>query len=134
MKRFTPHFHSPETVYASMEKLKALTAYLRKHTIVKYSLVTVIGVLIVGIFDENSVWNHMLKRQKIQQLEEEISAYKRLNESNLRQLKLLRTDVKAVERIARERYFMKADDEDIFVLSDDNKPSETTQDENAEQD
>lgn len=104
-----------------MEKLNALMAYLRKHTIVKYTLVTVIGVLIVGIFDENSVWNHMLKKQKIQQLEEEISAYKRLNEDNLRQLRLLKTDVKAVERIARERYFMKADDEDIFVLSDDEK-------------
>ena len=26
---------------------------------------------------------------------------------------------KAMEKIARERYFMKADDEDIFVLSDD---------------
>ena len=44
-----------------MEKLNALMAYLRKHTIVKYTLVTVIGVLIVGIVDENSVWNHVLK-------------------------------------------------------------------------
>ena len=104
-----------------MEKFKALMAYLRKHTIVKYSLVTVIGILIVGIFDENSVWNHMLKKQKIEELEEEISVYKKLNENNLRQLKQLKTDVKAVERIARERYFMKADDEDIFVLSDDEK-------------
>ena len=26
-----------------------------------------------------------------------------------------------MERIARERYFMKADDEDIFVLSDDER-------------
>lgn len=116
-----------------MEKLNALMAYLRKHTIVKYTLVTVIGVLIVGIFDENSVWNHMLKKQKIQQLEEEISAYKRLNEDNLRQLRLLKTDVKAVERIARERYFMKADDEDIFVMSEESKPTETAGNENTEQ-
>jgi cell division protein FtsB len=29
---------------------------------------------------------------------------------------------KAIEKIARERYFMKADDEDVFVLSDDVKP------------
>ena len=26
-----------------------------------------------------------------------------------------------MEKIARERYFMKADDEDIFVLSDDDR-------------
>ena len=28
---------------------------------------------------------------------------------------------KAMEKIARERFFMKADDEDIFVLSDDDR-------------
>ena len=116
-----------------MEKFKALMAYLRKHTIVKYSLVTVIGILIVGIFDENSVWNHMLKKQKIEELEEEISVYKKLNENNLRQLKQLKTDVKAVERIARERYFMKADNEDIFVLNEGPQSSEKSSNENTEQ-
>ena len=30
-------------------------------------------------------------------------------------------DPKAMEKIARERYFMKADDEDIYVLSDDER-------------
>ena len=30
-----------------------------------------------------------------------------------------------MEKIARERYFMKADDEDIFVLSDDNRHTNT---------
>ena len=29
---------------------------------------------------------------------------------------------KEIEKIARERYFMKADDEDIFVLSTDRQP------------
>jgi cell division protein FtsB len=35
-----------------------------------------------------------------------------------------------MEKIARERYYMKADDEDIFVLSDDEreaKPLETNE-------
>ena len=32
---------------------------------------------------------------------------------------MLDSNPKAIEKIARERYFMKADDEDIFVLSDD---------------
>ena len=30
---------------------------------------------------------------------------------------------KAITKIARENYFMKADDEDIFVLSDDKRPN-----------
>jgi putative septum formation initiator-related protein len=36
----------------------------------------------------------------------------------------LKRDPKAVARIARERYFMKADNEDIFVLSDDEQPAD----------
>ena len=47
----------------------------------KYVLVCVVGILIVGFLDDNSVLSHF--------------------------------------NIAREQYFMKADDEDIFVLSDD---------------
>lgn len=31
----------------------------------------------------------------------------------------LRADSSAMARVGRERYFMKTDDEDVFVLSDD---------------
>jgi hypothetical protein len=40
-------------------------------------------------------------------------------QSDMRQIRELNLNPKAMERIARERYFMKHDDEDIFVLSDD---------------
>jgi cell division protein FtsB len=39
----------------------------------------------------------------------------------MRQILELNRNPKAMERIARERYFMKHDDEDIFVLSDDDR-------------
>ena len=43
----------------------------------------------------------------------------------------LRRNPKAITKIARENYMMKAEDEDIFVLSDDetnnNKENETTE-------
>ena len=44
----------------------------------------------------------------------------------MQQLKELKTDPKAIARVARERYFMKADNEDIFVLSDDEHSTENT--------
>ena len=37
-----------------------------------------------------------------------------------------------MEKIARERYFMKADDEDIFVLSDDQREPEPVSHETTE--
>jgi cell division protein FtsB len=36
----------------------------------------------------------------------------------------LEDNPKEIEKIARERYFMKAEDEDIFVLSDDDEKQE----------
>ena len=61
-------------------------------------------------------------------MEQEIAKYKAINEADTKQLRDLRRNPRSVAKIARERYFMKADDEDIFVLSDDEKPK-TTNDE-----
>ena len=47
-------------------------------------------------------------------------------------IRTLDSNPKAIEKIARERYFMKADDEDVFVLSDDEKPDLMTTDETAQ--
>ena len=55
-------------------------------------------------------------------------------QANMKQLKALGQGPDAVEKIARERYFMHTDDEDIYVLSDDPKPDNenTDNDETAE--
>ena len=59
---------------------------------------------------------------QISDLTDEINRYNEQNAADLQQLRELRRGAKAYERIARERYFMQADDEDIYVLSDDEKP------------
>ena len=55
--------------------------------------------------------------------QEEIDAYTLQNKNDQAQIKKLDSDPKAIKKIARERYFMKADNEDIFVLSDDENTS-----------
>ena len=86
----------------------------------KYLLVCVIGVLIIGFLDENSILSHINNMRRINDLKEEIKVYEDLNKSNKAKIRQLQENPKMMEKIARERYFMKADDEDIFVLSDDN--------------
>ena len=81
----------------------------------------VVGVALVGFLDENSFMRRMQLEMQISDLEDEIAKYKAENAADTRQLRDLRRNPKAIEKIARERYFMKADDEDIFVLSDDEK-------------
>lgn len=91
----------------------------------KYIVVSVLAVVVIGFVDENSVWKHFRNRQHIGQLQAEIARYKKQNQSDLEQIKQLDSDPKSIEKIARERYFMKADDEDIFVLSDDEEQVQT---------
>ena len=86
----------------------------------KYLLVCIIGVLIIGFLDENSILSHINNMRRINDLKEEIKVYEDLNKSNKAKIRQLQENPKMMEKIARERYFMKADDEDIFVLSDDN--------------
>lgn len=90
----------------------------------KYLITIVIGVAVVVFIDDNSIIQWMKYEWQIKELKEEIHKYNTLYERDSKQLRLLEQSPKNMEKIARERYFMKADDEDIFVLSDD--PDNTT--------
>ena len=87
----------------------------------KYAVVTICGVLLVGFLDDNSMWSHIKNLQRIDELTEEKEKYNADFQRDQAQIRELETNPKAMEKIARERYFMKADDEDIFVLSDDDR-------------
>lgn len=113
-----------------MNKLKTIWSTIRRIKALKYILVTIFAVALIGFIDENSVWHHFQNKQRISELQDEIKEYSDQHQRNNAQIKILDSNPKAIEKIARERYFMKADDEDIFVLSDDNKPVPT--DETAE--
>ena len=85
----------------------------------KYLIVVVLGCIMVGFVDDNSMLRRLQLQMQIADLQEEIEKYRSMNDADTKQLRDLQRDSRAVEKIARERYFMKADDEDIFVLSDD---------------
>ena len=90
----------------------------------KFHIVIILGALIVGVLDENSFLKRIEYAYQIDDLKTEIQKYNRQYHHDTQQLRDLKRDPKAVARIARERYFMKADNEDIFVLSDDEQPAD----------
>nr|WP_155949481.1 septum formation initiator family protein [Prevotella sp. MA2016] len=114
-----------------MKVLMTIKSYVQRvfqSVYFKYAVVCVIGVLLVGFLDDNSLWSHFKNRQHIDELTEEKEKYEADFARDQAQIKELERNPKAIEKIARERYFMKADDEDIFQLSDDDrdaKPLET---------
>lgn len=96
----------------------------------KYAITIVVGILLVGFVDENSFMHRVQLEMQISDLNDEIKRYSDQNEADLRQLKELRKGAGAYERIARERYFMQADNEDIYVLSDDENTATTSNEKN----
>ena len=102
-----------------MKKVKTILLRIWHIPALKYVVVTILAVVLIGFVDDNSVWHHIRNKQYIGELEDEIEKYEKLNQSNQARIRELDSNPKAIEKIARERYFMKTDEEDIFVLSDD---------------
>ncbi len=102
-----------------MKKIQEIVLRVVTHPSVKYIVITVVGVLLVGVVGENSLLAHMHNVNRCHELEAEIGTYESRYRDDMRQIRMLNRNPKNMERIARQRYFMKHDDEDIFVLSDD---------------
>ena len=113
-----------QTNYIIMKVFTSIKTFLLRvwrSAFLKYAVVFFAGVAIVGFLDENSVWSHVKNLQRISELTEETKKYNEEFQRDQAQVRELDKNPKAIERIARERYVMKADDEDIFVLSDDER-------------
>ena len=95
-------------ILAFYEKIKP---YLNKYLIV----LVLFGVLIVFI-DEHNLIGRMQYDRKIRALRKEIRQYEKERDHALEQLEDLRTGSEELEKIARERYLMKKENEEIFLL------------------
>ena len=104
----------------TMEKASLIYAILSKY---KYLITIVIGLFVVCFADSNSFYRRMVLHYEIMELKSEIEYYNNVYKNDQKQLRDLDRDPRNIERIARERYFMKADDEDIYVLSTDPRSS-----------
>ena len=97
-----------------MDKVSTIYYFLSKY---KYLLTCIIGTAIVGFLDSNSIYQRLVLHYEIEDLKAEKEKYQKVYKNDSKQLRDLERDPKNIERIARERYFMKADDEDIYVLN-----------------
>lgn len=94
---------------------KKISKFLRRF---KYILVIVLGLALLTVIGENSMLQRYKYNQQISELQEEIEKQEAKYVSDSIRLSELERNPNAIRKIARERYFMKADDEDIFVMSD----------------
>ncbi len=83
----------------------------------KHLIIIVVGLLFVCVLSDTSVLALMKLDAEKRNLQAELNFYVARRQEAERQLEALRSSRHAVEKVARERYFMKYADEDVFVLS-----------------
>ena len=75
----------------------------------KYLAVTLAFLAIIVLFDENNLLKHIQNQREISSLKSEIEE---LNEQH----EVLDRDVEVMEKVAREKYDMQLDNEEVFII------------------
>ncbi|MCC8095891.1 MAG: septum formation initiator family protein [Tannerellaceae bacterium] len=81
-----------------------------------YWLVTIVAVFFTFTAGDSNLYKRYTYDEKIRNLEKEIKYYQQEIEINSKKLNDLRTDKEGLERFAREEYFMKKSNEDIYLI------------------
>lgn len=81
-----------------------------------YWLVTIAFVALTFTAGDSNLYRRYKYDEEIKHLEKEIGGYKSEIETNTQKLQSLETDKDGLERFAREEYFMKEENEDVFII------------------
>lgn len=84
----------------------------------KYIVVIVLAVIMISFLGSNSIYQRYKHGIQIRELEREIKHYEKVHKHDSMLIMELERNPKYIRKIARSRYFMKQDNEDIFVFDD----------------
>ena len=87
----------------------------------KYIITSVFLIVWVLFFDKNDLRTQIELKNQVTQLTEERNYYSREIKDITSDLKELNDNPKTLEKFAREKYLMKKDNEDIFVIVEEQK-------------
>lgn len=96
--------------------LKKVLGYLRN----KYFTATMLFLVWICFFDRNDIISEAKLVYKINKLKTERTYYQQQTDLANQELKELQTDPASLEKFAREKYLMKKDNEDVYVITDKN--------------
>ena len=97
---------------------KEIKAGLLKIVRNKYLVAAILFLAFIIFFDENSIVSHQKNRQRLNELIEQKEYYKEKIVTDKQKLEDLNSGVHDLEKFAREQYLMKAEDEEVFVLKE----------------
>lgn len=95
-----------------MQRLKALLPLLKN----RFVLVGLVFLVWMVFFDSNDLISQYKYKRKLRQLEENKNFYLEQIELVKQDKEELFTNLKKLEKFAREKYKMKRDDEDLYIV------------------
>ena len=117
-----------------MNKLKNLsTKYpFLKFLVNRYILVFIFFAVWILFLDNYSYLEHRVLNKEIEEIEDNINYYKAEIKKDSASIKELKND-EQVERYAREKYYMKRADEDIYIIDFENDKQNSKENEAKKQ-
>lgn len=103
---FTP------VIWFRMKFLRILSAILRN----KYLLTITVFAGWMLFFDKNDVFTLMQRRRELAEIEESKTYFSQKIDQSKKFSKDIQSDAAAIEKFARERYHMKRENEDLFLI------------------
>ena len=82
----------------------------------KYLIATVLFLVWMLFFDHNNIFLHLQYRKELNELKTSKKYYQEQINKTREEVELIKTNPQALEKVAREQYLMKKDNEDIFVV------------------
>jgi len=82
----------------------------------KYFLVSLAFLVWMIFFDKNDLFSQYQYHEQVNKLKQERDFYQKETDKVRKDLDELTSNPKMLEKFAREKYFMKKDNEDIFVI------------------
>ncbi len=96
-----------------LNPLKPLIKKLPKGVQNRYWLLLLIFLLWLAIFDKANLWTQLRLQRSVTRLENDKIYY----QNKLKEVQQEKADIESnKEKFAREHYFMKAADEDVFII------------------
>jgi cell division protein FtsB len=90
--------------------------FFKKYINNKYFYTGLAFVVWMVFFDSDNLMEQMKLNHKINHLEQKKEFYQKEISKNQNAIKALTYDTAQLEKFAREKYFMKKDNEDVFVI------------------
>ena len=82
----------------------------------KYFLISLAFLVWMIFFDKNDLFSQYQYRQQVNKLKQEREFYQKETDKVKKDLDELTSDPKKLEKFAREKYLMKKNNEDVFVI------------------